>query len=725
MTIQQKIHDIMDKLANSLKGFEMRQSQFDFIHATSQICETQDAPNHIIAELPTGTGKSLGSLIPALAYQAATNQSRSKDDTIKVIYSTATVALQQQLLRDVSLLQAAGVPLKAHVVVGRSRFICLRNAKQVINPDYEQNSLLAEQAHGVDDEAGQLGIDATFETAVSEVDKTKIKKALAKLKDNGWSGIIDDLDRELTLGFATWNKVRAESSTCNRQCQYYNASCPFVRNRIDTADADLIITNHSMVFADLEKSHILPAPERSLHILDEGHHLVNNFHDNMIAKFSLRSIYEISTRHVNVISSGLRLASIHGDVTDKSSVTAEALQHVKVAIIPLMNSLDERYQQFAQTLPETEREKGVWRYNQEFIGKLGLLEAIHDIYLPLIRVRDNINAAVDALSDTELNPDETAALSNMAQHVSAIDAACSLCQLYLSDSPDNALWYQRHKSVGAANGTLFAAQINVANEMYMQFWKRVHKSIVMSATISNDNGFSNFNPESGLGYPDAVEAVFDTPFHDAFHYSSLHLYPDFPDPDWRQEQNHSNAIIGEVDRFMSYNNAGLLLMVSKRQLNQVVSLLPIALRDITLVQELDGSRTQIIEEHRRRIDAGERSLLIGLASFSEGLDLKQEYLTFVGIAKLSFGSFSEPRKQAEAEQIEKRGGNAFMELTLPHAEIALKQSVGRLIRSMECRGEIAIFDKRLLTKRYGAGLLQRLPNFYRELHTQAPFHRTG
>ena len=167
---------------------------------------------------------------------------------------------------------------------------------------------------------------------------------------------------------------------------------------------------------------------------------------------------------------------------------------------------------------------------------------------------------------------------------------------------------------------------------------------------------------------------------------------------------------------MSYHRAGLLLFVSRRQLNEVVSLLPQSLRDVTMVQGEDGSRPTIIAEHRKKIDKGETSLLIGLASFSEGLDLKQDYLTFVGIAKLAFGAFNEPRKMTEAEQIQANGGNPFMQLTLPVAEIALQQSVGRLIRSIQCRGEVALFDRRILTKNYGAGLLNRLPPFFREYH---------
>lgn len=718
MNMRQQIHSIIERLKTVIPAFEVRDSQLQFMDATADICESRELPNHILAELPTGTGKSLGSLIPALAYASITNKDRSKDETIKICYSTATVALQNQLKTDVELLNKAGVNFKAHVVVGRSRFICKRNALGIIRPDSEQSNLLIPHVTTTDQDAA-LGLTPPENQSISEVEKTKVKKALEQLKDGSWDGIVDNLDRNLTMDHRTWRKTRADAVTCNRQCPHWGAGCPFVKNRMDTAEADVIITNHAMVFADLESSSILPAPERTMHILDEAHHLVDNFHATMERSLSFSALYETCSRHVGAISTALSMAADIGKTQNYANQVNSSLVHVRNALIPLMLSLDERYQRFADTLPQSERGKAIWRLDSKFVRETGLLDALHDIYNELIRVREKINSVMEAIKeeDTDLNPDEAQVISGLSQHLSTIDNSCQLIQLYMEAKESNAMWYKRNKAEGSASATLFGAQINVADDMKRDFWDRVHKSIVMSATLSNDGAFSAFNHESGLRQPQAAEYRFSSPFAEAFQYSSLHLYPDFPEPDWRNESAHSRALVDEVCRFMSYHKAGLLLMVSRRQMDEVVNLLPRELRDVALVQNADGSRSQLIKEHKERIDKGETSLLIGLASFSEGLDLKQDYLTFVGIAKLAFGAFNEPRKMTEAEQIEARGGNAFMELTLPVAEISLQQSVGRLIRSMACRGEIAIFDRRLLTKRYGAGLLNRLPPFYREYHT--------
>tara|TARA_B100001057_G_scaffold501122_1_gene620828 strand:+ start:10587 stop:12761 length:2175 start_codon:yes stop_codon:yes gene_type:complete len=717
MNMRQKIHEIIEKVKAVLPEFEVREGQLQFLDATADMCQSKEYPNHIIAELPTGTGKSLGGLIPAIAYVMVTNEKRSKDDTIKPVYSTATVGLQKQLERDVELLNKAGVNIKAHIVVGRSRFICKRSAQAIVRPDSEQANLLAPSAITSDQDSA-LGLDIPDNQSTSEVEKTKIKKALKQLGDELWSGIVDDLDRELTMENSTWRKVRAEATTCNRQCPHWGSGCPFVKNRMDTEGADLIITNHAMVFADLEKSNILPAPERAYHILDEAHHLVSNFHATMERKLSFSGLYETCARHAGSIATGIAVAADIAGLKNCSNEVNNGLTHVRNALIPLMEFLDERYQQYASTLPERERGTAIWRLDLNYIKQSGMLNGLHDIYEELVRIRAKFSSVIEGVndSDTELNPDEAQIINSLSQHHSTIDGACELISLYIEAKETNAMWYKRHKAQGSASATLFGAQINVADDMKRDFWDRVHKSVSMSATLSNDGCFSSFNHESGLKHPQAAEYRFDSPFVEAFKYSTLHLYPNFPEPDWRNESAHSHAIVSEINRFMSYHRAGLLLFVSRRQLNEVVSLLPQSLRDVTMVQGEDGSRPTIIAEHRKKIDKGETSLLIGLASFSEGLDLKQDYLTFVGIAKLAFGAFNEPRKMTEAEQIQANGGNPFMQLTLPVAEIALQQSVGRLIRSIQCRGEVALFDRRILTKNYGAGLLNRLPPFFREYH---------
>jgi ATP-dependent DNA helicase DinG len=153
----------------------------------------------------------------------------------------------------------------------------------------------------------------------------------------------------------------------------------------------------------------------------------------------------------------------------------------------------------------------------------------------------------------------------------------------------------------------------------------------------------------------------------------------------------------------------LVLFASNRALQQFVALLP-DLRLMLLVQG-DQPRYRLVEEHRKRVAAGTTSVLIGLQSFAEGLDLKGELLTQVHIHKIAFPPIDSPVILTEGEWLKTLKRYPFEVQSLPSASFNLIQQVGRLIRSHECTGEIVIYDKRLLTKSYGARLLAALPVF--------------
>lgn len=144
-----------------------------------------------------------------------------------------------------------------------------------------------------------------------------------------------------------------------------------------------------------------------------------------------------------------------------------------------------------------------------------------------------------------------------------------------------------------------------------------------------------------------------------------------------------------------------------------MSTAPSGLKDFMKVQ-YTKPRAQIIVDHKADIDAGKKSLLIGVQSFSEGLDLPGEYLTFVGISKIPFSDhINDPLAASESDYITQKGGSAFMKISLPDASKRLIQSVGRLVRSVNCIGTVAVYDSRLLTKRYGSQLIDALPGFDR------------
>ena len=161
-------------------------------------------------------------------------------------------------------------------------------------------------------------------------------------------------------------------------------------------------------------------------------------------------------------------------------------------------------------------------------------------------------------------------------------------------------------------------------------------------------------------------------------------------------------------RIVDTNEGTLLLFTSGRQMRDVLDALPAHLRDITVAQD-KTPRARLVARHRKRVDAGEGSLLAGLASLAEGVDLPGRYCTHVIIAKLPFAPPDSPIEATLAEWIESQGRSAFVELMVPQTSVKLQQAVGRLLRTETDSGRITLLDRRVVTRQYGRRMLDCLP----------------
>ncbi len=177
-------------------------------------------------------------------------------------------------------------------------------------------------------------------------------------------------------------------------------------------------------------------------------------------------------------------------------------------------------------------------------------------------------------------------------------------------------------------------------------------------------------------------------------------------------QSHTLSLIEKLPSVLDKNLGSLVLFSSRRQMLEVYENLPAEWRQRILVQD-DRPKQETLREHRLRIDDGVGSVIFGLASFAEGVDLPGEYCQHVVIAKIPFSVPNDPIEEALAEWIKDRGGNPFMEIAVPDASLKLIQACGRLIRTEKDSGTITIMDNRLVTKRYGSAILDSLPPFKR------------
>lgn len=710
-TTKAAIANILSKLSANIEHYEVRGSQLDFISLVDDVITHRKADNsrrHVIGELPTGTGKTLAGLIPAIAHLEYERAQGNKD--YKVVYSTATINLQLQLLKDIKRLQSMGCEFTARVAVGRGRYVCKKHCETLLRDTGQQDF---------------LSDDDDDKYSISEKDRTLIKKSLKRLDDRTWSGVEDDLDDTLKINKKLWSKMRSEKSSCSHNCIHYK-NCVFIQSRNELKKADLIVANHAMVVADLDTNSILPAPDNALYIFDEGHHLHSTFRNAQQSTASMKHLTQLSTKLADQLTHAILRLSKVGNV--QHPVSAMKLQSFMLSfkdnVSALLTQLDLARQEALTRMDKWQKEKACWTISEEEIAKFGLDNCFDFVLADVTFLANTLDAVIEAIKQKTLGNEDENLQMGVQKHYSNIDACRVTLQYFISRTKYSAiaLWSTFYGE-GKAQINLHACEVNTAPAMQAKLWSRSANTIVMSATLTSVGTFDRIVNQLGCSRHDTATCALSTPFAQQFGASTLHLYPQFPDIDWRNETDHTLKISDEVVSFMSYHRAGLMLFVSKRQMDAFLNALPPHLREITLAQGED-TRHSLVNRHKAIVDVGKQSLLVGVSSFSEGLDLQGQYLTFVGIAKVPFANQNDPISEKEAEYIVNNGGNAFANIALPDASKALNQAVGRLIRSVRDTGEVAIFDSRLTNKQYGGQLLDSLPPFHREYHYQKN-HRYG
>ncbi|MCH7816286.1 MAG: ATP-dependent DNA helicase DinG, partial [Proteobacteria bacterium] len=175
-----------------------------------------------------------------------------------------------------------------------------------------------------------------------------------------------------------------------------------------------------------------------------------------------------------------------------------------------------------------------------------------------------------------------------------------------------------------------------------------------------------------------------------------------------------DVIVKALPKLLQKNCAALMLFSSRRQMLDVLQRLPADWRDLILCQD-DYQKAQLLKYHRQRVDRGEGSIIFGLSSFAEGVDLPGDYCTHVLIAKIPFAVPNDPIEMTLSDWIEQQGKNPFMTLAVPDAAFRLVQASGRLLRSENDSGQITLFDERIVNRRYGKTILDSMPPYKREI----------
>lgn len=674
------------QIADSLPGFMPRKEQnFLVAEIAKTLTGEYDRSRRIlVAEAGTGIGKSLSYAQGAIPVARLGQK--------KLIISTATVALQEQLIhKDLPFYHRhSELPFKFMLVKGRQRYCC--------------EHLLEQAASGADMSNFEFNFEALSKHKPSAGDRSLYQALWQAYTDGKWDGDRDNWPDPIPdLG---WLRIAADRHSCNKALSHHQ-HCPFHRARNDMEAADVLVVNHALLLSDLTMGGgiILPSPDECFYVLDEAHHLPTIARDHGAASASIKG----SRRWLE------KLAQSAGKLT--RTLNKESLIDPQLKLQDALASLQPDLKALEQWLNANE---GLFGQDPHYRFEGGILpeplpmlaENLKEASKKALRALDRMQGAIaEALKDGEIRRKEAEPLlAETGFHLQRLEGFNALWEMLGRHVPQGKTPMARWMVKGDEGEIwLHASPIEVGYLLEEWLWSRCLGAVLVSATLSALSSFSYFRHQVGLKEHDGTRYL---RLRSPFDYQKAELYL----PKMANEPSapgFTQELIEVLPRLIAGKEASLVLFSSYRQMNEVAQ--GLRAKGLSLLVQGEASRSALLTLHKQKCDGEQGSVLFGTGSFSEGLDLPGHYLTNLVITKLPFAVPNSPVEEATAEWVEQRGGNPFLQLTVPEASRKLIQACGRLIRKETDRGRVTILDRRLLTKRYGKGLLDALPPFSRRI----------
>jgi ATP-dependent DNA helicase DinG len=637
-------------LAQSSLAFEHRPGQYAMAREIEQCFADR---RHLIVEAGTGTGKTLAYLLPAIR--------RAREQKQRIIISTGTKNLQEQLyFKDIPFLETLLGPLRVCYMKGRGNYVC-------------KQKLYALR-------------DSPLLNGLEEISQFNSILRWERTTETGDRAEIDDLPEHSPL----FHKLDARSEVCLGQTCPNWEQCFITTMRRKALESDIVIVNHHLFFADLSiKQQAAGAPdagilpEAAAVIFDEAHELE-----------------DVASQYFGVALSNARFDELARD-TD-SMLRAKGAS--SSAIESATQTIRERSKLFFASLPAGPSDLG----RLEFIDRQDFLEARGDAYIGASNALQRLEGELERVKEVE----EAAGLRKRAA-----DIRNHLKFLLESTDPNTVFWIERRATGGvraAATHTqafsthLQATPIDVSTLLAETLFANYSSIILTSATltVASAQGTPSFDHlKKRLGIPFPKELV--VPSHFDYARQALLYLPQYMpaprDPNFIPQAAEKIRRVLEITRGRAF-----CLFTSHAQMRELHDRL-LAELPYTLLMQGSAPRHILLQQFRDTPNA----VLFGTSSFWQGIDVQGEQLSCVIIDKLPFAVPSDPILRARTDAITAAGGNAFNDLQVPQAVIALKQGFGRLIRSLTDRGVLMLLDPRIRTTRYGATFLDSLPPYRR------------
>ncbi|MEY3700971.1 MAG: hypothetical protein RI891_263, partial [Gemmatimonadota bacterium] len=671
-------------VARRLGRYEDRPSQREMARLISSLFSRGGVG---LIEAGTGVGKSLGYLIPALRWAAESGE--------RTVVSTNTITLQEQLTgKDLPFLAEALTDQKVRFALlkGWRNYLCLQRLEQA-------------RAQG----------PALFDDAAS-VELAAIEAWAEKTTDGSLADLPDPPRGEV------WDEVAAEGDLCTRlRCPHFERCFVFTARR-GAAQADVIVVNHHLLMADLavrrasqrwDEAAVLPAFKRL--VIDEGHHLEDAAASHLgqeVSRRSLERLFNRLDRRGKGLLPALERALSKG--TDLLSVAS--LDLVRARLAPSLHTSRVKAAALCDLLSGwlAVRDEPQVRLTDAFADDAiwgdGLGVALDDLLAEIDLLGDGLRMVRERLESDERRAEELAPLLNEVRGVTRrLAGAGDALRAALRPDRDGlprVRWLERRGGEGNVGAT--AVPLDLAPVLREDLFRRVETAVVTSATLAVGDGFDFLTRRLGLDDPELepVTATLASPFSYPTQ-AVLAIPSDFPAPNL-DGAAHFARTLGAAEDLIAFAGGGVfLLFTSHRDVREAARVLRergVAGAHPLLVHG-EAPRDDLLRRFRAHGDA----VLVGTASFWEGVDIPGRALRGLVLARIPFRVPTEPVTAAQCEAIEAEGRSAFDEYMIPHAALRLKQGFGRLIRTADDRGVVVICDPRVVTKGYGRRLLSGLP----------------
>ncbi len=678
-------------VARSLPQYEDRASQREMAGAVADLYNDGGVG---LLEAGTGVGKSLAYLVPALRWAAANGD--------RTVVSTNTINLQEQLVRK-------DLPFLADALSGEQevRFALLKGWRNyVCLLRLAQSKLLASTL---------LADDSTVEL-----------EAIADWAERTTDGSLADLPSPPRP--EVWDEIAAEPDLCRKSACPHYGRCFLFQARREAQQADVVVVNHHLLMSDVavkrakqnwEDAAVIPAYSRL--VVDEAHHIEDAAAAHLGTSASRHGLQQLFSRLIRHGAGtrggrGLLHALEMRLMAAPDLLSAASLDIIRKALGPSVDAAREKaallfdlLQSYLQSHGESVR-RLTGDFTHDPIWKAGLTVALTDL-LGEIRMLQSGLDMIRIRMEGAKKPDEAVMplISEMAAVGRRLEGAAFSLEGTLrppAQGEPMVRWVELRGREG--NVGVSAVPLDLAPILREDLFSRVETAILTSATLTTDARFDFLSRRLGLDSIGAnvVTEIFSSPFEYPTH--ALFMVPtDAPAPNTNPAA-HMQAVVRSIIDVTAASDGGVFaLFTSHRDVRAAAA--ELRARGIERARPLYVHGEDTRDNLLRKFRDSERAILLGTASFWEGVDVPGRALRGLVIARLPFRVPSEPVTAAHCEAIVERGGDAFAEYMVPHAALRLKQGFGRLIRTATDRGVIVLVDPRAVNKGYGRSLLRDLP----------------